>query len=90
MAIIIANHKVKDFKFWKPYYDGDISRRKSFGLKDLVVGTKADDPGEVYMIWETKDPEKAKKMSQDPDLEARMKEAGVTSELHITVVNNGG
>ena len=89
MAIIIANHKVNDFNSWKPYYDGDIKRRKALGLKDLVVGTKIDDPADVYMIWESKEPEKAMTMAQDPELRELMKKAGVTSEIQITIIKNG-
>jgi hypothetical protein len=89
MSIIIASHRVRDFHSWKPYYDGDAPRRKAAGLKEVTVGRKAEDPNQVYMIWETKDPSGIQKMSNDPELKQLMQKAGVISPLEITVLNEG-
>jgi hypothetical protein len=88
MAIIVAHHRVKDYSVWKPFYEEDQPRRVAAGLKDLNVGRKADDPSDVYMIWEAKDPSKFQALANDPGLEAQMKKAGVTSELEVTVIND--
>lgn len=88
MAFIIANHKVADFKKWKPYFDSDTTRQKQAGLKLLKLGRKSDDPNDVYFVWETKDPSGFKSMLKDPGLADIMKEAGVTSELKWVVVND--
>jgi len=86
MAIIILNHDVKDFAAWKPYYDGDSSRRINAGFKEIAVGTKSDDPNKVFMIWEG-DPAPLGDMLKDPELKAKMDEAGVVSPPEITVIN---
>ena len=87
MSIIIANHRVKDFQTWKPFYDGDVTRRKAAGLKDLKVGHRSDDPNSVYMIWEAKDPEGVRKMINDPALKELMNRAGVISPPEFMVLN---
>jgi hypothetical protein len=86
MAIIIMSHDVKDFASWKPIYDADVERRTSAGFKELGVGTQADKPQKVFMIMEG-DPAGIDSMMQDPDLEEKMREAGVISPPEITVIN---
>lgn len=86
MATIILSHDVKDFASWKPIYDADADRRKSAGFKELAVGTKSDNPQKVYMIWEG-DPSPLEKMMEDPDLRAKMDEAGVISVPEFIVIN---
>jgi hypothetical protein len=88
MAFIIANHKVADFKKWKPFFDGDAKRQKETGLNLVKLGRKEDDPNDVYFIWETKDPSGFKKMLKDPSLADIMKQAGVISDLKWVVVND--
>jgi hypothetical protein len=87
MAFIIANHKVADFKKWKPFFDADAPRQKAAGMKLVKIGRKEDDPSDVFMVWETKDPSGFKKMLKDPGLADIMKQAGVISELKFVVVN---
>jgi hypothetical protein len=86
MAIIIMNHDVKDFNSWKPVYDADAPRRINAGFKELVVGTKSDNPNSVYMIWEG-DPSAIDQMLEDPELKEKMEEAGVISPPEFTVIN---
>ncbi len=86
MATIILNHKVTDYNQWKPYYDADIKRRESAGLKEIKVGRKAGDPNTVYMIWEVKDIEGVNSMVGDPELQEVMKKAGVISPPEIVII----
>lgn len=88
MAFIIANHKVADFKKWKPFFDSDAPRQKASGLKLVKLGRKSDDPNDVYFVWETKDPSKFTGMLKDPGLADIMKKAGVTSEIKYVIVND--
>jgi hypothetical protein len=88
MAFIIGHHRVKNVAAWKPYFDGDLKRREAAGLKDLKTGTKADDPNEVYLVFETKDPSKFKAMVNDPGLKEVMDKAGVISAPEFFVIND--
>jgi hypothetical protein len=87
MAIVIATHKVKDFSTWKPFFDADARRRKEMRIKELKQGRKADDPNQVYFIWEIEDPAKLEAGLHDPELRAIMEKAGVIGDLNITVLN---
>ena len=87
MATVILNHKVKDFKTWKPLYDGDVARRSGAGIVELAVGEKTNDPGNVFMIWKLDDVSIVEKMLSDPDLKARMAEGGVISAPELIILN---
>ena len=89
MSIIILNHQVKDYKAWKPFFDADRQRRSGAGLKDIFVGSSADNPNDVFMIFETNDPAKARQMMENPDLQKIMEQAGVISRPTIKVLDQG-
>lgn len=86
MAIVILNHRVKDFGVWKPYYDADQPRRAAAGLKELHVCSKEDDPNEVYLIFEAEDVARAMKMMENPELHKVMEEAGIIRKPAVTVL----
>ena len=86
MATIIMSHDVADYATWKPVYDADSARRDDAGFRELAVGTKSDNPNSVYIIWDG-DAAIMDQMMRDPDLEAKMKEAGVTSAPEVTIIN---
>jgi hypothetical protein len=87
MATVILNHRVKDYNTWKPLFDSDKARRDSAGVKELAVGEKAGDPGNVYIVFDIADPSIMEKMMSDPELQAKMQEGGVISKPEVTVLN---
>ena len=86
MAIIIMSHEVADYAAWKPIYDADAPRRDQAGFKEIAVGTRAENPKMVSMIWEG-DPSGIESMMADPELEAKMKAAGVISAPEMIIIN---
>ena len=87
MVTIIAHHRVKDFTVWKPHYDADKPRRMSAGVQDLEVGTRKDDPQDVYMIWKAENQENVNRMIHDPGLKEIMDKAGVITKPEFIVLN---
>ena len=87
MSLVLLNHKVKDFNVWKPYFDADRDRRSAAGLKEVFVTRRADEPNNVYMLFETDDADNAQKMMDDPNLQKVMDQAGVLTRPTITVLN---
>jgi hypothetical protein len=88
MATIILNHKVEDYKKWRPVFDSDAKRRAEAGMKNEKVFRSADDPNHIYIIADVADPSATAKMMNDPDLAAKMKEGGVLSKPAVTVLNH--
>ena len=87
MAIVIGHHRVKNVTAWKPFYDDDLKRREKAGIKQLKLGTKDDDPNDVYMVFDVKDPSTFKGMINDPELRAVMDKAGVISVPEFFLIN---
>jgi len=87
MSTIILSHDVKDFASWKPHYDADSARRQNLGFKELAVGTQANNPKKVFVIWEA-DPDAVEQMLQDPELKEKMEAAGVISPPEVTIINS--
>jgi hypothetical protein len=86
MATIILSHKVSDYKAWKKHYDADVTRREKAKLKEIHVGPKADDPNNVYIIFQTSSTSAFEKMVKDPELKAVMKKAGVIGQPKVTML----
>ena len=87
MATVILNHKVKDYATWRPLFESDKARREVAGLKEIVVGEKEGEPGNVFAIFDVPDASIINKMMSDPELQARMQEGGVIGKPEITVIN---
>ncbi len=87
MSTVIINHKVADYKKWRPTFDADASRRSNAGIKNERVFRAADDPNNIYIFGDVAEPSSVAKMMEDPDLAAKMKEAGVISKPTVTVLN---
>jgi len=86
MVTIILNHKVSDYKAWKKRYDADAPRREKAKLKEVYVGPNAEDPNNVYIIFQTSNAAAFEKMVKDPELKAVMKEAGVVGQPKVTML----
>lgn len=78
MSQITIWHKVKDYSAWKAGFDNDEERRNSAGMKLIHVGPGKIDPNSAVVIMEADDAEeKMSGMIADPELKAKMEEAGV-------------
>jgi hypothetical protein len=77
MPHVLVRHRVQDFDRWKPYFDRDEQNRRSVGLDAGRVMRNADDPQEVWLLFEAQDLAKAREFAQSEDLKQIMTEAGV-------------
>lgn len=84
MTHILIQHKVQNFSKWKPVFDEHNSARQAAGLRVLHVWQKVGDPNDVTMLFEANNLAKAKEFSQSPELQEKMKDAGVVSTPQVT------
>lgn len=87
MPTLIVNHKVKDYTSWKTAFDSDSARLADNHTTLLAVGEKAGDPNNVYIVFDVTDISKINAMMADPELQAKMQEAGVISQPEVVVIN---
>ena len=50
---------------------------------------KSDDPNHIYMIWEVGDPQKAREVLNDPEMQDIMRKSGVIDQPEIIFLNDG-
>ena len=87
---IAASHEVSDFASWKETFDADEPNRKENGLVLEGLGTSSDNANIVYMFFSTNDLDKAMGMLTSDDLKKVMEDAGVISELSLSVWVDSG
>jgi hypothetical protein len=86
MTIAIISHEVNNFAAWKKQFDTDSDRRHLYDFREIIVGTKSDNPKKVFIVAIT-DPITFGKMMDDPELKFKMQENGVVSVPEVTFIN---
>jgi hypothetical protein len=82
-AACFDSFQVQDFAKWKAAYDGHLSTRKTAGLTERYVLRNADNPNEVFVLFEASDLDKARAFASSADLRQKMQEAGVADKPDI-------
>jgi hypothetical protein len=86
MALLIVQHKVRDYPAWRPVFDAHKSSQAGAGLTNARVYRKADDPNDVVIFFDVADVAKARAWVGGEDLKTAMHKAGVlgTPAIHFT------
>ncbi len=77
MMVMTVTHKVANYAKWKPGYDAHDSARLANGLHNYVIARGIDDSNMVMVAMKMDDVTKARAMTTDKDMKARMAKAGV-------------
>lgn len=83
MPHMLVHHKVRDFAKWKPFFERHESVRKTGGSKNGTVFQNAEDPTDVFVLFEWDSVENARKFAMSEDLKKTMEQAGVMGVPHI-------
>ena len=78
--------KVEDYNRWKDGYDASIEQRKASGEISFQVFRNVDDPNTVTVLSVQESAEKVQAFMDSPDLQARIKAAGVTQMGQILIM----
>lgn len=77
VVVLHAGFRVKDFDEWKRGYDASREMRQATGEQSYQVFRHVDDPNVVTVLELEESAEKHRAFIQSPDLQARMKAAGI-------------
>ncbi len=77
MAHLLVHHKVEDYNKWKPLFDEHSSFRSQNGSKGGRVFRSANNPNEIFILFEWDNVANAQKFAQSDNLKEIMKKAGV-------------
>ena len=87
MAVMLAQHTVKDYKAWKTVYDSLVDLRASSGeLSDQIL-RDASDPNKLTLMFKWDSLDNARKYAQSPELRSAMEKAGVLGPPTISFLN---
>jgi quinol monooxygenase YgiN len=86
MALMIIHHRVRDYTTWRPVFDAHEPIRIAAGLSNAGVFRSADDPDDLFLLFEFADRQKAEAFAASDELKTAMQRAGVegTPEMHFT------
>jgi len=87
MAVMLVQHKVKDFANWKKVYDSQAALRASSGELSDQIYRDISDQNKLTIIFKWSLLENAQKFAQSPELKAAMEKAGVEGPPTITFLN---
>lgn len=85
MANLLVHHKVQDYNKWKPFFDEHSSFRAQNGSKGGKVFRNANDPNDLFILFEWDSVENIQKFAQSDNLKETMAKAGVIGmpDVHI-------
>ena len=87
MAYTLVRHKVEDYNKWKRVFDSSTELRRSNGEESAQIFRDVDNPNTITVLNKWTNVEKAKKFMNSPELQEKLKEAGVTSQTTINFIN---
>lgn len=89
LPAFILHHRVADFDTWLAGYDGAGDLQKSGGIIGHAANRSLDDPAMVTVYHQAESFETLRNFLADPELQARMKKAGVISAPEVTFHTGG-
>jgi quinol monooxygenase YgiN len=78
--------KVEDYSRWKEGYDASLEQRKASGEGSFQVYRNVDDPNTVTVLSVQQSAERVQAFMDSPDLQARMKAAGITQTGQMLIL----
>lgn len=78
--------KVEDYNRWKEGYDASQEQRKASGEVSFQIFRNVDDPNTVTVLSVQESAERVQAFIDSPDLQARMKAAGITQMGQMLII----
>ena len=89
LPAFMLTHQVADFDAWLQGYDAASELQRSKGIIGHAANRSIDDPSTAVIYHQAESFETLRAFLGDPDLQAAMKAAGVTSEPDVSFYTGG-
>lgn len=86
MALLVVQHKVRDYTAWRPAFDAHEPSRTGAGVTNGRVYRRAEDPNDLVLLFDVADMAKARTWAAGEDLKKAMQNAGVLGAPTISFV----
>ena len=86
MVYILVSHKIENWDKWKPVFDNDEEERKSYGVNLKKLFRSAQDPNEIFCLFDAPDENSAAECINRPHLKTLMQNAGVITEPEFKIL----
>ena len=90
MPFVLVRHRVQDFDRWKPFFESHEGERQGAGLRVAKLMRNADDPQEVWILFEAADLGPARGMANSDELRQVMEQAGVIDRPTFVFLDSAG
>ncbi len=87
MALLIVQHKVRDYADWRPVFDAHESSRVGAGITNPRVYRGIEDANDITMLFDVADAERARAWAGEEDLKTAMQKAGVLGAPLVRLVD---
>lgn len=87
MPQMFISHNVADFTAWKAGFDSHDAERQAHGIQVKAVYQGANDPTLACALFEVASAEQLQAFMANPDVQAKMAQAGVTSPPVSHLIN---
>jgi hypothetical protein len=74
---LLVRHKVAGFERWKAVFDGHAEAQRAAGITVMHVMRNLEDPGEVFLLFDVADVERARAFVFSPQVPGAQQESGV-------------
>lgn len=89
LPAFILTHHVADFDEWLVHYDRADDMRTQRGIVGQAANRSLDDPSTAIVYHQAESFDTLERFLEDEALQRVMRDAGVTSEPHVTFVTGG-
>jgi hypothetical protein len=87
MVYIIVNQTVEDYNKWRPIFDSDDARRRTFGSTGHIqIYRDETNPNNLSLVLEWDSLENANKFLKDPVGREVMQKAGVNNSMRSVAI----
>jgi hypothetical protein len=77
MLHMLVRHRVKEFDAWKAVFDAHAASQREAGLFVRRILRNADDPDELFLLFEVEDFDRARAFLTSPDVPGAQADSGV-------------
>jgi len=87
MIYVLVRHRVADYPVWRRTFDAALDFRHQGGERSCRIFRNAEDDNDLTLLFEWESGDLAHRYMRSPELQAKMREAGVVGKPEIVYLS---